>query len=94
MLKIIQAEKENTVKKEAVWVFGNALTCGSIPQIEYLYNLDVLSVFCKLLNSNDPEIVQISLDSILSFLKYNSRLMDIEVQLANEFESNVSRLFF
>jgi hypothetical protein len=89
LLKIIKAEKENTVKKEAVWVFGNALSCGSNPQIEYLYSLNILPLLCKLINSNDPEIVQISLDSINSILKYASNVnrTDIEAQLTSDFET-------
>ena len=76
------------MKKEAIWIFGNALSCGSNAQIKYLYEMNILPFLCKLVNSNDADIVQISLDSILSLITYSFNINNQEItnQISSEFE--------
>ena len=90
-IKIVKSDKDNQVKKEAIWVFGNALSCGSNEQIKYLCGLNILPILCKLVNSNDPEIVQISLDSIWCVLKYGYTVSNNEIasQITSEFEGKL-----
>ncbi len=95
ILKVIKTDTNNQVKKEAVWVFGNALSCGSNEQIKYLFSLNILPVFCKLVNSNDVQIVQICLDSIINLLKYecSAKSSEIASQITCEFEGNFKCFF-
>lgn len=89
ILKIIKNDQDNQVKKEAIWIFGNALSCGSNAQIKYLYEMNILPFLCKLVNSNDADIVQISLDSILSLITYSFNINNQEItnQISSEFEA-------
>jgi len=91
ILKIVKTDTNNQVKKEAVWVFGNALSCGSNEQIKYLFSLNVLPMFCRMISSNDVQIVQICLDSIINLLKYDCCVKsgEIESQINCEFEGKL-----
>jgi len=56
------------VRKEAAWAIANAISGGSKEHLKYLVDLDIISILCDLLKSNDEKIVTISIESLWNLI--------------------------
>ena len=68
---VLSNEDDNDIKKEAVWTLGNIFSCGSVDQIAYLVEQNVIPVFFSYLgNGHHHATVLACLDGI-------DRILDI-----------------
>lgn len=65
----ILAKGENKTRKEAAWAVVNATSSGTVEQIRYLVELNVLQPLCDLLGVVDTKIVEVALNGIENILK-------------------------
>ncbi len=56
------------MRKEAAWAIANAISGGSKEHLKYLVDLDIISILCDLLKSNDEKIVTISIESLWNLI--------------------------
>ena len=61
---LISNEEDEGIKKEVVWVLGNIFSCGSVDQIVYLVEQNVIPGFLSYLDYHDSSTVVTCLDGI------------------------------
>jgi hypothetical protein len=59
-------------RREAAWCINNLTLSGKREQVAYVLQLGVLSPFCQLLSTDDPQILVVVLDGINNILKMAS----------------------
>ena len=56
-------------RREAAWCINNLTLSGKREQVAYVLQQGVLSPFCQLLSTDDPQILVVVLDGISNILK-------------------------
>lgn len=56
-------------RREAAWCINNLTLSGKREQVAYVLQQGVLSPFCQLLTTDDPQILVVVLDGISNILK-------------------------
>lgn len=67
---------EFLTKKEAAWAISNLTVSGSREQVMHVVQAGALPQFCRLLEINDSQIVQVVLDGILNILKVSDDMQE------------------
>lgn len=70
---------EFKVKKESVWVITNYTSGGSIQQIVYLLNEQVLPPLCAMLKTADPKVTMVALEAINNILLNAQRMNEMDM---------------
>ena len=70
LVQILKTDSFN-VRKEAAWAIANAISGGTKEHLKYIIDLDIISILCNLLKSNDEKIVSISIESLWNILNYD-----------------------
>lgn len=69
---------EFKVKKESVWVITNYTSGGSIAQIVYLLNENVLGPLCAMLKTADPKVTMVALEAVNNILLNAGRMNQVD----------------
>lgn len=75
---------EYMTRKEAAWAISNLTVSGSRDQVFNVVSKGALPPFCKLLEVQDPQIIQVVLDGILNILKMSEEFQDQITALIEE----------
>jgi importin subunit alpha-2 len=69
---------EFKVKKESVWVITNYTSGGSIQQIVYLLNEQVLPPLCAMLKVSDLKVAMVALEAVNNILLNAQRMNELD----------------